>query len=667
MLSTIENEADLSKTWRLMTKVKDALEYGKRLENLSWRLWFMHHQMVHDPKTQSKFKKLSSMTTKKLDNEKATHVSKLTVPIYRPRQESHHDNSKRGRNKRNHNGGAGGSGNNNKRQQGIPTSGKKGGANSQKNTSKDKNATNIGNNITTKLEPTTIASVEDMGRDLNSQDNQQSGNNYSIVSRDEDDVMIDNSAMGNNLTVCDNDLNEAYPFDINVGGSMTNVEGNISPLTHSSDSLDEENNDISASVLRHHHQHIADSELSNDTSMHDFSSEYVLYQYTSDQERDAVLRLPDLERDAVLRLPGQFVGYDTFVYLNPARNAPTMELDMNSMQSRMPEFSSSDSSEPTSPTGDFEFYNNSMLSVTAADGRIGQQSSSGIQSNLTYINEPLVGTSSSGIHSAVYVPRNPSSTDINNSLMTALNSGLNSSNVNLSANNLMGGVSGNNNLLYSQAVTSPHSSNRQTSTATSVSSTTASSATTSENRPKKTHSNGDQQCFNCGVTSTPLWRRSANDELLCNACGLYLKLHKMARPKTMKPHIVRKDAREDETTQPVCSNCSTMTTPPLSMKTDVIKKRQRYENGQNPNRRPRVYGPISVSPTTTTMTIPPPQTPTGSNSIGSTSTPSMNVPTTLGPINLVDQEHHHISSISMPTNSSMTAAASSRSLHGSFP
>ncbi|KAI9007508.1 hypothetical protein CLU79DRAFT_712032 [Phycomyces nitens] len=114
-------------------------------------------------------------------------------------------------------------------------------------------------------------------------------------------------------------------------------------------------------------------------------------------------------------------------------------------------------------------------------------------------------------------------------------------------------------------------------------------------------------CTNCSATSTPLWRRSADDELLCNACGLYQKLHNAPRPKTLKPHNARKEAREDEVSQLVCSNCSTTTTPlwrrddegaplcnacglylklhherrPLSMKTDIIKKRQRYESSTN--------------------------------------------------------------------------------------
>ncbi|KAG9342235.1 hypothetical protein JZ751_016737 [Albula glossodonta] len=41
-------------------------------------------------------------------------------------------------------------------------------------------------------------------------------------------------------------------------------------------------------------------------------------------------------------------------------------------------------------------------------------------------------------------------------------------------------------------------------------------------------------CANCQTSTTTLWRRNANGDPVCNACGLYYKLHNINRPLTMK-------------------------------------------------------------------------------------------------------------------------------------
>lgn len=46
------------------------------------------------------------------------------------------------------------------------------------------------------------------------------------------------------------------------------------------------------------------------------------------------------------------------------------------------------------------------------------------------------------------------------------------------------------------------------------------------------------RCSNCGTSTTTLWRRSVRGEPVCNACGLYYKLHNRDRPPGMrKPGI----------------------------------------------------------------------------------------------------------------------------------
>ncbi|KAK7019395.1 hypothetical protein VNI00_018084 [Paramarasmius palmivorus] len=48
------------------------------------------------------------------------------------------------------------------------------------------------------------------------------------------------------------------------------------------------------------------------------------------------------------------------------------------------------------------------------------------------------------------------------------------------------------------------------------------------------------QCTNCQTTNTPMWRRDSEGRPLCNACGLFYKLHGAARPLSLKTDVIRK-------------------------------------------------------------------------------------------------------------------------------
>uniref|UniRef100_A0A3B4F1D8 GATA-type domain-containing protein n=1 Tax=Pundamilia nyererei TaxID=303518 RepID=A0A3B4F1D8_9CICH len=62
------------------------------------------------------------------------------------------------------------------------------------------------------------------------------------------------------------------------------------------------------------------------------------------------------------------------------------------------------------------------------------------------------------------------------------------------------------------------------------------------------------QCVNCLTEHTTLWRRNSAGEAVCNACGLYYRLHRVNRPlalkkdgiQTRKRKVVTKNKRKTD-------------------------------------------------------------------------------------------------------------------------
>ncbi|CAO3609065.1 unnamed protein product [Mucor hiemalis] len=60
---------------------------------------------------------------------------------------------------------------------------------------------------------------------------------------------------------------------------------------------------------------------------------------------------------------------------------------------------------------------------------------------------------------------------------------------------------------------------------------------------RSTNHTSATKCSNCRTTNTPLWRRNPQGNPLCNACGLFLKLHGTVRPLSLKTDVIKKRNR----------------------------------------------------------------------------------------------------------------------------
>ncbi|KAI0975685.1 hypothetical protein F4678DRAFT_457038 [Xylaria arbuscula] len=92
--------------------------------------------------------------------------------------------------------------------------------------------------------------------------------------------------------------------------------------------------------------------------------------------------------------------------------------------------------------------------------------------------------------------------------------------------------------------------------------------------------NAPTTCTNCFTQTTPLWRRNPEGQPLCNACGLFLKLHGVVRPLSLKTDVIKKRNRGSGASLPVggtstrskktASSTSGTTSGPASRKNSTL-------------------------------------------------------------------------------------------------
>ncbi|KAJ3782522.1 hypothetical protein GGU10DRAFT_275361, partial [Lentinula aff. detonsa] len=537
--SNLSDVDALTKTWKVCTKVASYLEQGQRLENLSWRLWHLQNLMVDTDNAKSKreFKKLSKNMGDRLDRDKGRNISELSAPDFRP---SHSTDLIR-----------------------------------QRAVERERNREEAAQELT-------AGGTRTMKRMQFTFSVNEGGNGG-----------------GQPMHVDKPDFKPSAELSVRAGPRTAHLK------SHDHMDVAVSSDDAQPTLTQRGRKN--DSSSNNDTTTIRFpplfSSDFgpAALLYPSPTLTTHMNYGEDFTTRPYEHEPNDSQSNQSYSPFSIAR--PTIELPLDEL---LHSFNANNTDHDQNGVNDGE--SSVDVDVDSADDSDSDESSESV--DLPY-SRPSSSTSTRPSASARQTPRasaraTPRVTTTTRPSLTVRTS------TSLSA------VSTRSSLPSATAPPTPPPS-------TSTTTTTTTTTTSTPGAP----AGQKAECHNCGATHTPLWRRGLNDELNCNACGLYCKLHKRPRPKTMRNQHGGEGGRGAnggsgagaaagggrETVEVMgklhslgrrltqCYNCHTTATPlwrkddegktvcnacglyyklhgsarPISMKSDVIRKRSRHD------------------------------------------------------------------------------------------
>ncbi|KAI8372933.1 uncharacterized protein BYT42DRAFT_616129 [Radiomyces spectabilis] len=540
--SHLDSEDELSKTWRVCTKVKDSLEDGSRLENLSWRLWFVHSVVVDEAKAHSAFKKMSTITTRKLEREISTKLQKAGKKVKQPTE-----------------------------------------AVKTKSSTTWKPSTRTESAKTVK----TVSTMSTTKQPCKTDKHQSASNSYTRYRR-----MLCHHHQ-RQKEKCQLHQQQALQKNF-INTKIDRLENTrVVPPSHSGGSHVPNYASLQSSVLNpldnfmepFTHLSVPDKPMLLDgASMIDNIIQEAWKNYSpthsgvlgdkggTDMEASAIGNLNALKEDSA--------SFDVDVTLTEPSLLPLQCYQSSSF------YPTNDTVSMMDPTLNTSAYTMPTTVTRHLYESTGYDTTTAIRNN-TSMHDANMATAQ--VETSFYASP-PLSSD------------------NEQHQHLQQQSQSQSTMMHTLSATgSPQMAPSGIPSLAGPESVRDTGTRTSPGTESTDYETESPICSNCKTTHTPLWRRSSTDHLLCNACGLYWRLHQAPRPYHLKVPLVRKTKKDGETTsvpEYVCSNCSATTTPlwrrdrdgsplcnacglylklhhekrPISMRSDIIRKRRRFDN-----------------------------------------------------------------------------------------